>query len=363
MRLKLITLTASILALTACSSGYDDPYADAYSGGYDGYGSYGAQAGYGGGFGGSSLGYGLGASTGFGAGTGYGVGASTGFGAGTAGYGVGASTGFGAGTTGYGAGASTGYNAGSTAYSAGASTGYSAASTGYGVGYGTGLSTGYGVAAVGFAPSYGVAQYGGYSGSSGLPWGIEFGIGTDFDIGGDIFPGSVKSATGVNPEISDFVPVSYDDAWENTVQYDVAGTYDLNHNTTLLGRLGYSKADGRKVLVGTATDNTIPAAPVVEDIFAKYSDIEYITLEGGIRKYVGCPNPCNRGIRPYLGATAGLTHVNDVDVTQSSATLIDPTIFTQQYISSGWSPTLSGTIGAEWCGFVDGSHSRDNKIS
>jgi hypothetical protein len=53
-------------------------------------------------------------------------------------------------------------------------------------------------------------------------------------------------------------------------------------------------------------------------------------------------------MRPYIGATAGAVNTKDVTLTQSSATLVDPALFTQTYIDGGWSPTASGVVGAEW---------------
>jgi hypothetical protein len=76
--------------------------------------------------------------------------------------------------------------------------------------------------------------------------------------------------------------------------------------------------------------------------------MEQVTLEGGVRKYMG--SGYGGAFRPYVGATAGFTHTSDVTGTYSSNAFnggtggSDPAI---NYVDGGWSPTASGVIGAE----------------
>jgi len=137
---------------------------------------------------------------------------------------------------------------------------------------------------------YGVPQLRGVpvavAGGGGMPFGLELGIGTEFFVDGDILSGEPAK-----DHVSAIDAISYDDAFDDVRSYDVAATYDVNRNTTLLGRVGYT---------------------------------------------------------PYVGAVGGFTHTNDIDITQSSATLVDPAVFTQQYVDGGWSPTAAGLVGAEW---------------
>ena len=74
----------------------------------------------------------------------------------------------------------------------------------------------------------------------------------------------------------------------------------------------------------------------------KFGDLEQYTIEGGVRQYVGH----NVGLRPYVGATAGMGYNKSVDLTQTYGD--DGTLFNQQqFIDSGWRPTASGVVGAE----------------
>ncbi len=281
-------------------------------------------------------------------------------GAGAFGGGTGIS-GLGAGVAGLGAGA---YGAGSGFGGGGITTLSSAAPYGAAVGGIQTLPGGGTVQTVQGAPIYvpqpypayyqaqsysGGYNYGGGFGGGSLPFGLELGGGQDFIVGGDIFPGDVSKpfggtggttpvgATGV---VSDLIPIGYADAFDNAKGVDLTATYDVNHNMTLLGRVGYTKADGNALKVGTVTDG----GTVTEDLYAEFSDLEQYTIEGGFRKYMGYPT----GMRPYIGGTAGFVKTKDVDLTQASATLVDPAVFTQTYVDGGWSPTASGLIGAEW---------------
>ena len=135
---------------------------------------------------------------------------------------------------------------------------------------------------------YGVATGGGYNyggglrgGAAALPFGIEAGIGTNLAIGGDIFTakpaglalGSTTRSVGASEAIS------YGDAYKDTVSYDIAATYDVDPSTTVIGRVGYSNAEGNRVQVGNVTDTGFPG--VDEPYFATWSDLEQVALEGG----------------------------------------------------------------------------------
>lgn len=206
------------------------------------------------------------------------------------------------------------------------------------------------------------------------PFGLEFGIGTDFGISGDISPlrdettsngfGLATNADGtIDPAqtrvVSETQAISYNDAFNEAVQYDVAGTYDVGPNTTLLGRFGYSEANGQAVDVGTAFEfaappvdpaNIVVPAGAESPVTANFSDLEQFTLEAGVRQYIGGFHNGVTGIRPYVGATAGAIRNNDVNVTLSSPAFVSTagTDAPIAFIDGGWNPTASGVVGAEW---------------
>ncbi len=198
--------------------------------------------------------------------------------------------------------------------------------------------------------------------AAALPWGLELGIGTAIGISGDIFGGSKAKPAGTN-HISEIDSISYSDAYNVPLQFDGALTYDMSPKTTLLGRVGYSKASGDQQRLGTISDG----AGVTEDLFAEWGDLEETTLEGGFRHYFGGWNNMYTGVRPYVGATGGFAYNKEVDLVQSSATLAPAELNTQRYIEEGWTPTVSGVVGAEVqvsprgaIGFEAGVRWRDN---
>jgi len=143
---------------------------------------------------------------------------------------------------------------------------------------------------------YGVAGAQSYStlrggfGAAALPFGLELGVGTNFDVGGDIL-GAKEAGPASGPDgspssgrtVSSQPAISYADAFDNSVNYDLTSTYDVNPTTTLLARVGYNKAEGQEFEIGTASEGSVTDAPIT----GNFSDLEQYTIEGGFRKYAG----------------------------------------------------------------------------
>ena len=349
-----------------------------------GYGAagYGGQAGYGAaGYGGQSA-YGAGYGAGM-SGVGAGLAANgVGGGYGANGYGIQGfqgAYGAGGGVTTLGSSAAYGQNVVGTQYSgSSAAYGQNVVGTQYAGGQ---YVQGAGVQTIQGAPYYvpqpypayygvpqlrGAACNGGNCGAA-LPFAIEAGVGTEFDIGGDLFGGKEAgpnnadetAATGRVGELDSF---GYDDAFKKGVSFGGNLAYDVSRNTTLIGGVGYSKRGGKTFDNGTFqsgqydgagnfTEGTYSSTGVFtagataeEVVTAEFSDLEEWKIEGGVRQYMGY----NPTFRPYVGATGGFTHNNSVDLTQTSAGgTLTADANTQEYIDSGWRPTAAGVIGAE----------------
>lgn len=359
-----------------------------------GGGSYGvAGAGYG-----ASAGYGQGAA-GYGGQAGYGAGQAgygqagygrAGYGQagyGQAGYGMG---GVGAGLAANGVGGAYGangytlqgfqgaYGAGGGVTTLGQNAAYGSAAYGQNV-VGTQYANGQyvqgaGVQTVQGAPYYVPQPYPAYYGvpqlrgvGAALPFAIETGVGTEFDIGGDLFGGkgagpNNDDETAATGRVGELDSVSYDDAFKKGVSLGGNLAYDVSRNTTLIGGVGYSKRNGQTFDNGTFqsgqydgsggfTEGTYSSTGVFtagataeETVTSEFSDLEEWKIEGGVRQYMGY----NPTFRPYVGATGGFTHNNSVDLTQtSSGGTLTAAANTQEYIDSGWRPTAAGIIGAE----------------
>ena len=363
-------------------------------GGASGYGQGGA-VGYGaGGYGSGAGGFGQGGA-GYGAGTaGYGAG-TAGYGAGTTGYGAGAggfgTGGYGASTGGFGVGSSVvgangqvigtvgqggtvmgaggqviGYvGQGGTVTGAGGQVigtvaGGGATLIGSGAGYGSAVGGGYtqyaggGVTQVQGAPIYVPRPYPAYYQTPRLrlqggnnPIGLAGFAGISNFASGEVFGGEVaKPAGATGRSVSALDAIEYADAFDAGKLYGGAVEYDVSRNTTLFAGANYAQYEGQTITNGTITqDNTASGGSIETGAgYYEFSDMNELTVEGGVRQYVGY----GRGIRPYVGASAGFTHNNDVTLTASSDnSAVIGTPEEQLFIREGWHPTASGIIGAE----------------
>ena len=327
-----------------------------------GYYNGGDACGVGGGYsvGGYDAGAGYGTGAGYGAGAGYGTGAGYGsalggMDAGLAANGVGGMYGAN-GANGYAIeGFQGAYGANGAVTTLGTNAAYGSAVYGQNV-VGTQYANGQyvqgaGVQTVQGAPYYVPQPYPAYYGvpqlrgvGAALPWGVELAAGTEFNLGGKIFtakePGSALGSTSVNTGGSD--GISYSDAFGKMKTIGGALSYDVSRNTTVLGGVTYGSANGQTAEAYQSVDARSPGT--LEDIDAEFSDLNMWTIEGGVRQYMGY----NPTFRPYVGASAGFTHNNSVDIQRKySSDGADYDAEPFEYVQSGWNPTAAATIGAE----------------
>jgi len=189
---------------------------------------------------------------------------------------------------------------------------------------------------------FGVPQLRGVS--AALPFAIAGGIGTAFAADGNIFGGKdAGPASGefgqpsAGRDVSAIESISYGDAFDNPINYDIGAEYDIGPSTTVLGRLGYSEADGQEIEIGSVTEGGVTAP-----LLAEFSDFEQFKIEGGVRQYLG-----GAALRPYVSALGGFVYNDDIDVTQTSAAFAGGPE-TIEFADGGWQPTAAGLVGAEW---------------
>lgn len=372
-------------------SGYGAGGAGYGMGGAGGYGAggatgYGAGAGYG--TGGGVGGYGAGGAAGYGA-SGYGLGGAGGYG--TSAYGQGGSAGYGAGAGGFGVGSSVigangqvigtvgqggtvtgaggqviGYvGQGGTVTGAGGQVigtvaGGGATMIGSGAQFGSAVGGGFtqyaggGVTQVQGAPIYVPRPYPAYYQTPRLrlqggsnPVGFAGYAGLSNFTSGEVFAGEAAKPAGVGGRsVSALDAIEYADAFDAGKLYGGAVEYDVSRNTTLFAGANYAQYEGQTIENGTITQDNSASGGAIETGagFYEFSDMNELTVEGGVRQYVGG----GRGLRPYVGASAGFTHNNDVKLTASSDnSAVIATPEEQLFIREGWHPTASGIIGAE----------------
>lgn len=181
------------------------------------------------------------------------------------------------------------------------------------------------------------------SGSSNA-LGIAGFVGASSFVSGNIFDGAPAKPASATRDVSALDSFEYADAFDTGTVYGGALEYDISRSTTLFAGARYAQYEGQQVRNGTITENAAPGGPVTEAGLYQFSDLNTLTVEGGVRQYVGL----GTGIRPYIGASGGFTHNNNVTLTTTSEggnAVAAPE--TQIYIREGWQPTASGIIGAE----------------
>ena len=187
-----------------------------------------------------------------------------------------------------------------------------------------------------------------------MPFGVEVFGGTEFNVSGDFFTekpsGPPDGDYTQNINVGEIAAISYDDAFDQAKVIGGSLAYDVSRNTTVLGTVSYSESEGQTVegyttvQDGTWSGTTFTPATgsTARALDGTFSDLKLTTVEAGIRQYVGNKHK----FRPYVGATAGFTHNNEVEFTQTYSD--DGTLYGQrQFADSGWNPTASAVLGAE----------------
>ena len=126
---------------------------------------------------------------------------------------------------------------------------------------------------------------------------------------------------------------NYKDIYETGLAANAGLSYDVAPRTTLVMEGFYNKANSKDELVNFGTD----AAGLAES--GRFSDYESYGAQVGFREYMSNDGP---GLRPYIGAMAGMSYVNDLDIAVAGAT---PS--TRRIYSGEWVPTASGLVGIE----------------
>ncbi|WP_017931969.1 hypothetical protein [Robiginitomaculum antarcticum] len=169
-------------------------------------------------------------------------------------------------------------------------------------------------------------------------------VGISNFVGGDLFGGAPAKPASATRDVSVLDSIEYADAFDAGTVYGGALEYDISSNATIFAGARYAQYEGQQIRNGTITENNAPGGPVTEPGLYQFSDLNELTIEGGVRQYASS----GTGFRPYIGASGGFTHNNNVTITTTSEggnAVTAPE--TQIYIREGWQPTASGIIGAE----------------
>jgi hypothetical protein len=208
-------------------------------------------------------------------------------------------------------------------------------------------------AAAGCCGGAGGIAGGGFAGGA-MPFGVEVFGGTEFDASGNIF---TKESAGppdgdytIGTRVGEIENISYGDAFGQAKTIGGSLTYDVTKNLTAIGTVALSRSEGQTVADYTTVQDgswtnqsfTPQAGSSPRALDGTFSDLETVTLEAGLRQYYGHPH----GLRPYLGASAGIVRNNDVEFVQTYSDT-GGAYGKRTFVESGWTPTAAATLGAE----------------
>ena len=151
---------------------------------------------------------------------------------------------------------------------------------------------------------------------------VELGIGAEKFVDGDSVNGGI--VTGPNTSST----VEYADAFKTGYRASIGLARDVRPSTTILAKGFYKQAEGE--------DGVTVATNGGGNVTGNFSDYESYGAELGLRQYL---SPANSRFRPFVGATAGATYIEDISLsTGGPAVVIN---------DAGWSATASATGGFE----------------
>jgi hypothetical protein len=162
-------------------------------------------------------------------------------------------------------------------------------------------------------------------GPGSSPWSVEFGIGWDNSISGNINSSAIGT---LNNQAVVILKNSYDDVYGTGLNLRFGGGYMLNENSEVRATFTFQSLDADLTPMGDIG---------VSRLYGQYSDYQVFSLDVGIRRY----GNFSRTVRGYGEASIGLGFVDKTDVT-----LVAPSINLSQKATDFYDQTATFTVGA-----------------
>lgn len=157
------------------------------------------------------------------------------------------------------------------------------------------------------------------------PWVLDFAIGVDTSINGNVNSGAIGRLDG---QATAILPNSYGDVYGTGIQLRAGAGYQLNEYSELRGVFIFQSADADLVRLGDIGPSSL---------YAQYSDYQTLSLDFGYRRYVPLKT---ENLRVYGEATVGVAFIDSINATfaapQSNAVLAS-TDFYDQTAALTWS--------------------------
>ena len=156
-------------------------------------------------------------------------------------------------------------------------------------------------------------------------WVLDFGVGLDFSINGNVNSGAIGTLEG---QAAAILPNSYGDVYGTGIQLRFGGGYALNEWSEVRGIFTYQSADADLVRLGDIGPSTL---------YGQYSDYKVIGLDFGYRRYFPIST---RDLRVYGEATVGAAFLNSINVVLAApqaSLIVDQTDFYDDTAAFTWS--------------------------
>jgi hypothetical protein len=155
-------------------------------------------------------------------------------------------------------------------------------------------------------------------------WVVDFGLGIDFSINGNVNSGAIGVFQG---EAAAILPNPYGEVYGSGLHFRFGAGYLFDDETELRAQFTIQSADADLVRMGDVG---------VSSLYGAYDDYQTLSLDVGFRRYV--PIRDTR-FRPYGEATIGLAFIDEIDVllaAPQSNLVLDATDFYDQTAAFTW---------------------------
>jgi hypothetical protein len=155
-------------------------------------------------------------------------------------------------------------------------------------------------------------------------WGIDFGVGIDLNVNGNVNSGAIGRLNG---QATAILPGSYGDVYGAGLHFRFGAGYKLNDESEVRGVFTYQSADADLVRLGDIGPSSL---------YGQYSDYKTLGFDVGYRRYVALSNS---KFRPYGEATIGMAYIESINVelaAPQSNVVLDNTDFYDQSAAFTW---------------------------
>jgi hypothetical protein len=130
-------------------------------------------------------------------------------------------------------------------------------------------------------------------------WVLDFGVGVDPTINGNVNSGAIGVLQG---QATAILPNAYGDVYGTGIQFNFGGGYVLSENSELRGMFTFQSADADLVRLGDIGPSSL---------YGQYSDYKSFGFDVGYRRYI---SPIAHDVRPYAEALIGVAFVDRINV-------------------------------------------------